>query len=151
MINLSRTCFSCGSVNTRLDKKRYPQWYLNRGTDLVLCSDCNKKLVKHPRYYSQAVNRETVRRTGIRYLSNPDNYIKHVNKQKEYGKKKIKFLGKQIHIGVNPRKGICSKCGRRVGEQITRTNMHHERYDPTDLLKHTIELCVACHVRIHRA
>lgn len=68
------------------------------------------------------------------------------------------FQGKQILLKENPRKGICSKCGNKKGDwyidykgrprQIQRIQMHHEKYDKSDPLKHTIELCSSCHGKI---
>lgn len=64
--------------------------------------------------------------------------------------KRVKFLGKNITLDRNPRLGICSECGRSVKSgEIRRTGMHHDKYDPTDVLRHTRELCTACHLKVH--
>jgi hypothetical protein len=57
MINVDRTCHACGSSTTNLNGSKYhaSSWYLNRGTDLVLCSNCNIWLerLKHPAKQTQ--------------------------------------------------------------------------------------------------
>jgi len=60
-------------------------------------------------------------------------------------KKLINFKGKQIMLKVRPRTGICSKCGK-----IGLTNLHHEKYDESDPLLYTVELCVGCHNHAHK-
>lgn len=61
-------------------------------------------------------------------------------------KQSLRFKEKTLHIGHNPRKGICSDCKRTITSgQIQRTNMHHEKYDPVNPLAFTVELCVKCH------
>jgi len=57
-----------------------------------------------------------------------------------YSRSRILFKGKRIHI-TGPRKGICEKCQKKG-----MTNLHHEKYND-DPLKHTIELCVPCHIK----
>jgi len=64
-------------------------------------------------------------------------------KQREvYNPQRIKFKGKQIQIGINPRKGICSKCGKKA-----ETDMHHTKYDRNNVLANTVELCNSCHIK----
>ena len=64
-------------------------------------------------------------------------------------------LSKKILLKENPRKGICQKCHRKVGDQylnclgqiaiVKQTQIHHLEYHPNDPLKDTIELCASCH------
>ena len=68
------------------------------------------------------------------------NYIRN----KIHSKRKIVFLGKQIYLGFNPRKGICSHCHR-----IGTTNLHHRYYVKCMPLAGIIELCVHCHNKEH--
>ena len=63
----------------------------------------------------------------------------------ENNKKRIKFKGKTLVIDHNPRTGKCSKCDRT--DMLT--NMHHTRYDESNPVAHTIELCVSCHATLH--
>jgi len=60
-------------------------------------------------------------------------------------KKLICFKGKKIMLKSRPRTGICSKCGK-----IGLTNLHHEQYDESNPLLHTVELCVGCHNHAHK-
>jgi hypothetical protein len=74
--------------------------------------------------------------------------------------KRINFKGKNKRINFNPRKGICSKCGKKIGDHYTncfgedailkRTGMHHLIYDESNPAANTIELCNPCHVREHK-
>ncbi len=57
------------------------------------------------------------------------------------------FKGKQILLQYNPKIGVCNLCRKVVPFDCKRTNMHHEEYDNTDPLKHTIEICVGCHCK----
>jgi hypothetical protein len=61
---------------------------------------------------------------------------------KRYGPRRLTFLGNSILLDRNPRKGMCSKCGK-----CGYTHIHHEQYDKTDPLKHTVELCPSCHAK----
>ena len=36
-------------------------------------------------------------------------------------------------------------CGKRVGQGIKRTHIHHIEYHDEDPFKSTVELCVSCH------
>ncbi|MBC8549884.1 MAG: hypothetical protein H8D23_09545 [Candidatus Brocadiales bacterium] len=73
---------------------------------------------------------------------------KNPDKVKEWNDKhnlqSIRFKGKSIKLDHNPRTGICSKCGEK-----RLTNLHHTKYDDSDPLKYTIELCVPCHNKQH--
>jgi len=70
----------------------------------------------------------------------------HPKKVKEISLNRIVFLGEQITLKENPRKGICSNCGRSVKKgEIKQTQLHHEKYDKSDPLANTVELCVRCH------
>jgi hypothetical protein len=69
-------------------------------------------------------------------------------------------LFKKIFLKENPRKGICQKCHRKVGDDyvncfcqiaiVKETHIHHiGEYNPNDPLKDTIELCASCHRKEH--
>lgn len=65
--------------------------------------------------------------------------------------KRIKFKGKQITVKKNPRKGICSKCKKSIQKgEIQVTHLHHLKYNSSDILKYTIELCASCHINQHK-
>jgi len=45
------------------------------------------------------------------------------------------------------RKGVCKRCGKKKG-QIKKTNLHHFKYDDSNKLAHTIEVCQKCHAEL---
>jgi len=59
--------------------------------------------------------------------------------------RRLNYKGKQIYLKENPRTGICSSCGKGVGEGIKKTSIHHIQYHDDNPLKDTIELCSGCH------
>jgi hypothetical protein len=66
-----------------------------------------------------------------------------------YNKCSVLYKGKKIRLDFNPRRGVCRKCGVKVGNGIKQTNIHHKKYHDDDVLKDTIELCNRCHKREH--
>ncbi len=74
-----------------------------------------------------------------KYVYNSLAHIKHRSRR-------MRFKGKLIYLKVNPRKEICSKCGKKG-----LTNIHHfAEYHDDDPLKDTIELCPSCHWKEHK-
>ena len=72
----------------------------------------------------------------------------HKEELQEYDKKRIRFKGKQIRLDHIPRTGICTNCKRNIESgEIQLTNLHHEKYDKSAPLAHTIELCDSCHMK----
>ncbi len=65
-------------------------------------------------------------------------------------KKRIHYKTHQVYVPINPRKGVCTQCNKRVGVDCQKTVMHHIQYHDDDPLKDTIELCNACHVLAHQ-
>lgn len=69
----------------------------------------------------------------------------------------ISFLGRrQVSLDCDPKTGVCNRCRYVVGEVHPVTgkvydmdHMHHEAYDPNNVLKDTIELCPPCHNKAH--
>jgi len=113
-------CSKCGNTKTTIRKSGYVEWY--KWNEQIVCKNCYMKL-----YYG-----------------------KNSVKWKIWNSCKLFFKGKQITLSKNPRTGICQRCGRSVQkEEIKRTHMHHEKYDETDPLAHTIELCGRCHKQRH--
>ena len=114
-------CYSCGSDSTYIEKGRYPRWRMNRdevGNILnMLCQSCFGHLIYHPKW-------------------NPVYNAK-------FHKRRYLFKNRTLLHNGNPRKGICSQCGKTN----CKTDLHHDRYDPNNPLMYTRELCVACHRR----
>lgn len=69
--------------------------------------------------------------------------IKYPSK-KEGAKKRVSIRGKRFYLPINPRIGICSTCGKNG-----KTVLHHTSYDEERPLAYTIELCRACHSKLH--
>jgi len=110
-----RVCVNCGSDKTYLQKGKWESWYKHK--DGYLCHNCHALLWNK---------------------NNPDRVkINSLNRINPKGKK-------NVSIGFNPRKGVCSKCGFKG-----KTDIHHIAYH-NDLLKDTVELCRSCHSKITR-
>jgi hypothetical protein len=67
------------------------------------------------------------------------------------------YKGSAFPLNFDPRKGVCSKCSKKVGEEYinwkgnvtkVKTELHHLKYDDDHPLENTIELCVSCHSKI---
>jgi hypothetical protein len=108
-----------------------------------LCSNCGNKTIitttkkgfSHERWYSD--------KKGGWWC----NHCYHMMtydpvKVRKRNQTRMLFKDKVIHIGKNPRTGVCSLCGIK-----TKTSMHHLIYDETNPLKHTIEICNSCHMK----
>ena len=66
----------------------------------------------------------------------------------------INFLGATRGVRRNPRTGVCNSCRSVLGEVDAQTgkfcrkkgyDIHHELYDFSDPVAHTLELCPVCH------
>lgn len=123
----------CGGLNAEEKRKRDREY--NRKSYL---KHRDKRLADMKEY--QKNNRERINATSLRWnKANP-----------EYIKARTSLKGKIIFNLVNPRSNICSKCGKKYPDELTRqTCMHHEQYDESDPLAHTIELCHSCHGKLH--
>jgi hypothetical protein len=139
---LGKVCFNCGSNKTYVDKYGQEAW--NKYEGKRYCRKCYNRLFANPKY-------------------NPTNNKKWnpVNNpiySKINNRRKLVFKGKQMYVKENPRKGVCSKCGKKSGEQYLNyngklsaviTHIHHLEYHEEDVLKDTIELCNSCHRSEH--
>lgn len=80
------------------------------------------------------------KRNLIGYLCNTCN-SKYVSNPKTKGLNfHITFKDKRIKLDYDPKTGFCSECGKAA-----KTHMHHDKYDESDPLAHTRELCESCH------
>lgn len=126
-------CIRCDSDQTSISTGRYPRprWY--KYNDGYLCNKCYMKIIHDPKWRKITSDR--------------------------YNPRHMLFKDKIISLNVNPRKGICQICGKKIGDTfidytgkvsvIKLTVMHHKQYHDEDPLKDTIELCVPCHRRQH--
>lgn len=129
-----RVCCICGSKDTYIRKCGIPDWANLDGKPC--CKSCLMKIKWNKTYMKKW---------------NPINIIRN-------SKKNIKFKGKNVWLGKNPRIGFCNLCKKHVGDEyinslgnktvIKRTAMHHINYHEDDILKDTIELCQSCHMKI---
>lgn len=135
---IMRQCVMCGSTKTYPVRKKYWCWhFLNKDPTKSVCGYCRNKLYR-------AKNPEKQREYDARYCA------KYPERRKETLRKRVMFMGKDVRLKFNPRKGVCQECGRSVSKgEIKRTLIHHLKYDTTDPLKHTIELCLSCHFKKH--
>ena len=83
--SLVRVCYGCDSEETSLAGNGYPNWYLNRPTNLVLCQSCYDKHIRFDRYRLHS---------------------------KDKNPRMIRFRGPQIVVDRIARNGICVNCGR---------------------------------------
>ncbi len=116
-----RKCASCDSMDTYINKNGVPIWHNHNKDNNFLCQSCYDFYVNHPAYRPF----------------------------------RISFKGKDVYVNKRPRKGICKLCGKKIGDTYTDcygkqkiikfTHMHHNKYDKSDPIKHTKELCPSCH------
>ena len=129
MLSEIRSCVSCQTTKTSLsyrDSKGHSHGHWHHKPEGWLCKKCYMRIYNNPKW-------------------NP--IWNSINSPR-----KITFTPTgRVHIlKENPRTGVCSRCFRsKARGEITRTNMHHTSYDPTDVLANTMELCVSCHRQLH--
>lgn len=99
----------------------------------------NRMVYNDKRYQNPVYRAQTIARSHRTYHTK----TKEILDKHKLG---IRFFEKWIHIGWNPRMGVCSSCGRRVGKEIRLTNMHHAKgYFHIFPWYGVEELCVGCH------
>lgn len=75
-------------------------------------------------------------------------YTKYIAMSKwrpKYNLRLLKFKDKKVLAERPVRIGVCNWCRAVVPFDCKRTNIHHEVYDDSDVLKHSIEVCASCH------
>jgi hypothetical protein len=122
-----RVCYACGSDTTYLKSNGAYDWTTNKPTDLFLCKRCVNEYVWNPKW-------------------KPIHNIRLVT-----------FRQRRILMKENPRTGVCSLCGKKIGDEyigskrrkrvVKTTQMHHLANHKDDPLKDTIEVCVSCHMK----
>lgn len=181
-----RRCYGCD-----LTHSHYDFWYLNKGTDLVLCAGCYDSILRRPKRFKTrqeflkwasecrkgweppnkgihnvdkenrecyccgstktwiskdgrrhwAINKDQLGNTiGVLCKLCNTRLIVNAKYNPIKSKQVINFLGKPIHLGYDPRTHVCSICGNSG-----LTHLHHEKYNESKPLDHTIELCPSCH------
>ena len=108
------------------------------------CKKCTAKRMKENRNKNLEKYRETARRHRLKHRDRLN------AKQREEHKKRMTFKGERIQLKKNPRKNICSVCGKKYPDDLkTQTCVHHLKYDESDPLAHTVEMCSSCHMKLH--
>jgi hypothetical protein len=123
-----RVCYACGSIQTYIRPGRYAFWYLNHDEDdSGLCRRCFDRYIHGPK-------------------QNPINAVKWraINNHR-----RIKFAGRLIFVDHNPRIGVCNWCRAVMPFDCKKTHIHHDenKYDSTNPLRNTIEICPTCHTK----
>jgi 5-methylcytosine-specific restriction endonuclease McrA len=90
----------------------------------------------------------------LKYIRNPARLYQEY--RKNYAARRLLFQNTRLILDHNPRKGVCSECGKINGEifintkgkeSIVQTHIHHVEYDSANPLNHIVELCEGCHLR----
>jgi len=72
-----------------------------------------------------------------------------IKDHKFWNKRRISYLGGERFFDQEVRTGECFFCKREGRAQKSKiTNLHHEKYDHSDPLAWTIEVCKSCHWQI---
>jgi len=155
-------CYCCGSTETAIHPKGYPNWYYNGNTGLALCAVCYKNSIRYFRLNKQGhkQNRQCYFCGSKKSQIMPKGYQLWYfhGHQKQYSVcaschakymiDKIRFLGKRVFIHKRLRTGVCTDCKRSVArKEIRFTTFHHTEYDQNNPFAHTVELCPSCHTK----
>ena len=69
--------------------------------------------------------------------------------RKFYKYKRLKYKGRRMIFDQDIRTGVCCLCKRSdKKKEITRTVLHHLKYNDSDPLKWTVEICLSCHYQV---
>ena len=133
---MNRICYGCNSNTTYISKDNKKHWHPNKPTNLFLCNKC---------YFNHIIN--PIRNPIIRPFYKP-----------LYKGHWLHYKDKILTLKHNPRKGICSRCNKKIGDiyidkngkerTIERTHIHHLEYNDNNVLENTVELCHSCHTKV---
>jgi len=66
-----------------------------------------------------------------------------------YRNKRLKYRGKRMVFDQDIKTGVCYFCKRSVKKkEISRTGLHHLKYDDSSPLDWTVEVCPSCHYKV---
>jgi len=72
-----------------------------------------------------------------------------IAKRKFYKNKRLKYRGRSMVFDTDIRTGICHFCKKStMKKEITRTVLHHLKYDDSNPLDWTVEICLSCHYKV---
>ena len=129
MVNYEKVCPMCGNE------------FITHRKDKVCCSRiCTNRYNYHSYKEKRKEYMRKYRKTEGRKKSD-----------KKYRDRTIKFKGKSIDVGFNPRTGICSLHDIINHPKPYKTQIHHYKYDEDNRLAYTFELCINCHLNIVHA
>lgn len=134
-------CYSCGTNKTYITKKGLSLWYRNRPTELVVCYPCYAKYFHNPETRKRWNNISNKKWAFMK----PERRTKYRETTKAYDSRRLRFGSTRIRLHRNPRIGVCNWCRAVKPFDCKKTDMHHEQYDLSDPVRHTIELCNSCH------
>jgi len=140
-----RVCRVCGlKAYTEDDLELFRQDKRAPYGHSTLCKKCHRERYRKGGIYGK----QTLKRAKEYRRRNPDKIKKLNERLNPLG---IRFKSKWIYLGYNPRKNICSECGKKYPEELKiQIQLHHDKYDPKNPLAHTRELCASCHTKLHR-
>jgi hypothetical protein len=159
----------CQTTTTRLTVKGYPNWYRTKDKLGYICQKCydhlrrfkNERALIQQRICSNCGSNRTVVTAPVngRHFPHHRWYKDHKGgfwcnscyhkimddpaKVRARNKRRMWFKNQVVHLKENPRKGICSLCGRTD----LKTDMHHIQYHDRKPLKDAIEVCASCHMK----
>ena len=66
-----------------------------------------------------------------------------------YRNKRLKYRGRRMVFDQDIKTGVCYFCKRSVKKkEISRTGLHHLKYDDSSPLDWTVEVCPSCHYKV---
>ena len=133
-----RTCLDCGKEAFNVeDLGKFKKGKTSKHGRENICNRCN-----NIRYgFGPEYHREYDKK---RYERNSD-LVKKINQ------KRFRFHGERVYPAENPRTNICYECGQSYPDELKKqTCLHHIKYDPSNPLSWTVDLCTSCHMKLHK-
>jgi hypothetical protein len=142
-----------------MDIKEYQKQYRLKNKDKLRASNKeyyfnNKERIKPIQKKYRDANKDKIRERDKKYrLKNKDRIRKYKIKNRDRDREtkniwsqshQLTFLGKRITLD-NIERTLSCMCCRFQGK----TDLHHLKYDLSNPLKYTVELCDSCHVMWH--
>jgi hypothetical protein len=118
VLETKKVCYGCGSDKTYAQKHtngRLQYHWYANPPIGWLCEKCNNTYVKNPKWHP---------------ITN---------------RRRIWYGGRQVYVEEEHKIGVCNWCRAVAPFDCKYTGRHHELYDNKDPMKHTIEICFACH------
>lgn len=140
-------CNKCLSPNTFINKNGQPLWYTWHEIDGIiyraLCNKCYNKYINEPkRVYNRIYNPTKHHKITRKYYEN--NRLRRLDIASEHC---FRYKGRSLWFEESIRCGVCNLCRAIVRIDCHRTDRHHDedRYDDSNPLRYTLEICRHCH------